>query len=977
MTRNLAAARAAFPGLLLLAPSLAFAQARPLLEPPEFVLAQWTTAEGLPQNSVTSIVQTPDGYLWLGTFGGLARFDGSTFRMVRRADSAGSHTDRILSLAVAPDSAIWIGTEAGLLRYHGDKFEVYDVARGLPDDEVSAVHVDRDGILWIGTARGGVARRVAGSFVRVLAADGRPVPQVINFVESADGTLWLNFANGMASIAARSRDVVRMESLGAPPRPMMVQDAGGGSWRGTANDGLFFVEPGKPRESLRQYALPDGNNRYRVRSLFADREGNVWVGTDANGLLLAQRNLFTTYTTTHGLSHSVMTAVMATSDGTMWAATNCGGLNAIDARQGTVRTFKPRKPNDPTGDPCVFALAETPKGTLWAGTWGGGLTRIRNGVEERVGLAGLRDSVVLALFADRDQSLWVGTNSGGLAHVRDDRVVATFTTANGLPHNSVRTIYQARSGDIWVGTLGGLARLTNGRVTSFGAAEGLSALHVRAIHEDRDGNLWIGTYGGGINRLRDGQFSAIRQGDGLAEDVVSSILEDEQDGLWTSGNLGIARIARTELLDFAEGRTRRVRSVLYGVTDGLLLAETNGGFQPSAWKDARGRHWYPTVRGLAVIDPARAIARDASPLVAIEHVVVNGQERPVSAALDVGPGRTNLEFRYTGLSLSAPRHLRFRYRLLNFDDEWVDAGARRVAYYPRLPMGRYTFIVAAANRGGVWNEQTAELPVRVAGTLWSSWPFRLAMALALVVVVALVAWRRSLTAHRWRSAQEDFSRRLIESQEHERKRVAAELHDSLGQELLVIRNRALMGLRGEAAPAVRDQLEAISAVAAQSLDGVRGLAHNLTPYQLDHLGLSAALRAMLTAAAATVDSAFEIVVEDIDDLLPKEGEINLYRVVQEAVNNVVRHSRAASAGVHARRSGTAIRVTIRDDGAGFHVRHDGTGRLAGGFGLSGMAERARILDARLDVISAPGQGTRLELWVPVRTAAAAPEGARR
>ena len=952
MIRTPAAPVAALSGLLLLAPSLAFAQARPLLEPPEFVLAQWTTAEGLPQNSVTSIVQTPDGYLWLGTFGGLARFDGSRFRMARRADSAGNHTDRILSLAVAPDSAIWIGTEAGLLRYHRDTFEVYTVAEGLPDGQVSAVHVDRDGVVWIETARGAMARRVGGRFVPERPEGSRPLSPVVDFVRTADGT-----------------------RRALPVRASTVDSVEGGYWLGTANDGLFFFEPGRSRAALRQYALPDGNDRYRVRSSFTDRDGNVWFGTDANGLLLAHRNLFTTYTASHGLSHSVLTAVMAASDGTMWAATNCGGLNAIDLRRRTVRTFKPRQQNDPTGDPCVFALAETPGGTLWAGTWGGGLTRIRDGVEERLGFAGLRDSVVLALYADRDQSLWVGTNSGGLSQLRHGRVVATWTTANGLPHNSVRVIQQTRNGDMWVGTLGGLARISGGRVTRFGAARGLSALHVRSIYEDRDANLWIGTYGGGINRLRDSTFTAIRQSDGLAEDVVSSILEDAQGGLWTSGNLGIARVSRAELLDFADGRTRRVRSVLYGVTDGLQMAETNGGFQPAAWKDARGRLWYPTVRGLGVIDPTRVSARESVPLVAIEHVVVNGQEQPVTATLDVGPGRTNLEFRYTGLSLSGPQHLRFRYRLLNFDDEWVDAGSRRVAYYPRLPMGRYTFIVAAANRSGVWNEVGAELPVRVAGPLWSSWPFRLAMGLALVLIVALVTWRRSLTARRWRVAQENFSRRLIESQEHERKRVAGELHDSLGQELLVIRNRALMGLRGEATAAVRDQLEAISAVAAQSLDGVRGLAHNLTPYQLDHLGLSAALRAMLTASAATVDIAFETIVEDIDHLLPMEGEINLYRVVQEAVNNVVRHSRATSAGVHARRSGTAIRVTIRDDGAGFHVRHDGAGRLAGGFGLSGMAERARILDARLDVISAPGQGTRLELWVPVRIPSAAPGGA--
>ena len=979
------------------------AQARPLLEPPEFVLSQWTTADGLPQNSVTAIAQTPDGYLWVGTFGGVARFDGSSFRLAARVDSAGQHTDRVLSLAVGHDSALWIGTEAGLLRFHGGRFEVFTTANGLPDDEVSALHVDRNGALWIGTARGGLARFDHAAFTRVRAADGSVLPYVFSIVETGDGTIWANLANRYLTVSRNRTDVARAprddmsESLlleersgtrwfqrtgglarvdgdlvrhfgpgqGFPPRATVVGNRDTGYWMATANDGLFFLAPDRARGMPTQYPLPDGRRRYRVRTSFVDRDGNVWFGTDANGLLLAHRNLFTTYTSTHGLSHEVMTAVFGDAAGTMWVATNCGGINAVDHARGILRTFKPRKPNDPTGDPCVFSLAESPAGTLWAGTWGGGVTRIRDGMEQRLAGTILPDSVVLALFADRDGVVWVGMHSGGLAAMRDGRVVAAYDTADGLAHNSVRTIYQTRDGTLWIGTLGGLSRLSAGRFTTYGATDGLSSQHVRAIHEDADGNLWIGTYGGGLNLLRGDSLVAIRRQDGLAEDVVSSILEDDRGRLWTSGNLGIARVDRSELLNFVNKGVRRVRSVLYGTNDGLQLAETNGGFQPAAWKDRQGRFWYPTVRGVAVIDPDDARMDDPPPAVSIEQVVVNGEPRAHSVAVVVGPGRTNLEFRYAGLSLSAPRHLTFRYRLIGFDDEWVDAGARRVAYYPRLPPGRYRFLVTAANRDGVWNARGAELPLRVTGPLWSSFRFRAAAVLTLVLIGVVGLRRRAQSARRWRDAHEEFARRLIESQEHERKRVAGELHDGLGQELLVIKNRALLALRGDGSTTVRDQLQHINAVATQSLEGVRGLAHNLTPYQLDHLGLSAALRTMIDTASHASDVGFEQQVDDVDGVLSKEGEINLYRIVQEAVTNVVRHAAASEAGVQVRRAVDVISVVVRDDGRGFHVRRDGAGRLGGGFGLTGIAERARILDGHLNLISAPGQGTRLELEIPI------------
>lgn len=980
---------------------------RPLIPPADFSITQWTSSEGLPQNSANAVVQGPDGYLWIGTFGGLVRFDGSTFRLEPRIDSTGSHIDRILALAIGSDSAMWIGTEDGLLRYRSGTYERFSTVSGLPDNVIRILYVDQGGAVWVGTPHG-IARYAAGRVESLQEVSGERVRDVSAVVEDAEGTLWVSASSRFLTIAGRrlasarwrgspvvgGKDVLLRDHHGAlwfavaggvaqvlgtqvhiyrriagASTPLsMTEDPDGGYWIGTIDDGLFYFQPDSTPKAVRRYALPDGRKSYRVRAAYVDAEGDRWFGTNASGLVRIKRNVFATYSTANGLSDDVATAVIEDSSGVLWAGTNCGGLNALDWSRQTVTVFKPRKPGDPAGDPCIFALTGAAGGTVWVGTWGGGLSNITGGRVRWLRYAsGLRDSVVLSLFTDRSGAVWVGTNTGGLASLRDGRVSASYTTRDGLADNSVHTIAQTRDGALWIGTLRGLSRLSGGRFTTYRAADGLSAEYVRAVYEDSDGDLWIGTYGGGLDRWHNGKITAVRRGDGLSDDVVSSILADGRGYLWMSGNQGIFRVARSELLAFTDGRIPRIHSVLYGRNDGLREAETNGGFQPSAWKDARGRLWFPTLGGIAVVDPARVPVVRRPPPVRIEEIVVNGVSHPPAEALIVGPGRTNLELRYTGISLSDPQDVTFRYRLEGFDETWVEAGRRRVAFYPGLPPGAYRFDVTAANRDGIWAEPGSGLSFGVRGPIWSTWWFRLtAGACLLAVLLTTGLWRHAATL-RHRRAQEEFARQLIESQEHERKRIAGELHDGLGQDLLVVKNRALVALQDPAVPGgARDQLRAIAEVVTQSLEAVRGLAHNLTPYQLDHLGLSQALQTMVEEVEGTAGLHLTAHIENIDDLFPVEAQINLFRIVQEGLSNVLAHAGAATATVTVRRGPGEVTIAIVDDGRGFRVPSVAGGRLTGGFGLSGMSERAHILGGQVHVVSGPGQGTRLELSVPMR-----------
>lgn len=939
---------------------------RPLVAPAAYQIDQWTTEDGLPQNSVNALVQGPDGYLWLGTFGGLVRFDGLRFTLMERTDSAGTrHVDRVLALAVGRDGSLWIGTEnAGLMRRRDGDYEVYTTADGLPDDQITALHASGDGELWIETAHVGLTRFAGGRFETLRDVDGEPFGPVASvdgrdvLLEDRAGGFWVSRSEDMARWFEGNVSVHDV-----PDADVMVEDPEGGFWLGTSNDGLFHYRLEADGGDARRYPLADGQTDYRVRSAHVDRAGNVWIGTNANGLLRARRNLFTTYTTEEGLSHDVATAIYEAPDGTVWAATNCGGVNAIDPERRTVRVHNPRASGDPEGDPCVFALTRTHDGAMWQGSYGKGVSRLTAGGgawPRRI--EGLPDSVVLALHTDREGTMWVGTGRGGLAAVEDGVVRAVHTTEDGLSDDGVRVVHETRDGDLWIGTLAGANRLADGRFTDT-IADGL---HVRAFHDD-GGDLWVGTYGAGLLLLRDGAATQITREDGLADNVVSAILEDDSGNFWMSGNRGIYRVARSELVGFAEGRRERVRSVLYGAADGLHTVETNGGFQPAAWKDSRGHLWFPTLRGVAVVDPERATVQQPPPSVSVEDVVVDGASRGAGDTVVVGPGRSNVELHYAALSLSTPEHVTFRHRLHGFDREWVRAGARRVALYPRLEPGEYRFEVGAANRDGVWGGSASPVTLRVTPPFWSTWWFRLAAVAGLLGVVAVVVGRRERAARREQIAREKFSRRLIESQEHERRRIAGALHDGLGQQLLVVRNRALMALRAaDVDPEVRAQLHDIRDVASESLADVRNLAHDLTPRQLEHLGLSAALQAMIESVAQAAGIALEATVDEIDGLLSPEGEINLYRVVQEALNNMARHSGAATGYVRIRCNAGTVRATVVDDGRGFE--RDGPGD--DGFGLSGMAERVRILGGSLDVETAPGEGTRIRVAVPVGGAGA-------
>jgi signal transduction histidine kinase len=491
------------------------------------------------------------------------------------------------------------------------------------------------------------------------------------------------------------------------------------------------------------------------------------------------------------------------------------------------------------------------------------------------------------------------------------------------------------------------------------AAAGLS---VTALHEDAAGLLWIGTYDTGLARLKGEQFIHYTQKDGLFSNGVFQILEDEKGFLWLSCHLGIYRVKKQDLDDFAAGRISFLTSSHFGRADGLLSVECNRRGQPTGFKTRDGKLWFPTAQGLAVVSPDAISFNRKPPPVVIEDLIVDGHSTNFRAGVKVRPGQENLEIQYTALSLIKSQQIRFRYRLDGLDPNWINAGGRRTAYYSRIPPGTYTFHVIAANSDGIWNTEGARLAVSILPPYYATWWFRLFVALSIVGLIYL-AWR--LRTRQWeqrQAAQRAFSRELLASQERERKRIAAELHDSIGQRLVVIKNLALLHLQDQNGNlAAREQVEEICTEASSAIAEVREISYDLRPYLLDRLGLTKALQSMIENTGKASPTKFEATIDDIDDLFTPEFQIGFYRITQECLNNILKHAEASQAKVIVRRGGARIRLTVSDNGKGFATGGTYTEARKGGFGLMSISERVQLLAGRLEIESAPGQGATINI----------------
>ena len=958
----------------------------------EFTVFDNKNTPAIKSNQIRDLSEDSQGNLWLSTPQGLIREKNNEFTAFTAAD--GLSTGAVLSTFGDRSGTIWIVTTGGLNSYRDGKFTEYNAQNGLASDSIETLIEDRQGSIWIGSSDG-LTRFKDGVFTNYKDLAGTRT-SVRVLMEDTKGRIWIGTPAGLYELSGGTISVYTvLNGLSNDTIASLAEDIAGRIWVGTLN-GLNRVDADQEHPKITVFSTAQGLPSNRVESIYPDRqgslwistetglarfegdrftsfptrdrlaslavlsicedrEGNLWLGTDSGGLHALRDNKFVTFTTEEGLSNDLVRSVYQDSNSRIWIGTGGGGLNLLDDGRITTYTTKDGLPSN-----LVFAIHDDRRGNLWVGT-PDGLTRLelRNGS----GAArfttytiadGLADDFVRSIIETRAGDLFVGTRRG-LTRLKDGKFTV-YTTLDGLGSDYVGALLQDTGGSLWISTLGGLTRIKDGTFTNYTTRDGLSGNVVTALYQDRDGILWIGTNGAGLNRFKDGKFASFTSKDGLFDGVIYQILDDGQDNLWLSSDKGIFRVSRRELDEFAAGRVSSITSVAYGTADGMKIRECNGGGHPSGWRTRDGRLWFSTLKGVAVIDPAKIKLNTLPPPVSIDRVIVDDQAAlDTSDEAEFSPGHSRFAFHYAGLSFVAPDKVQFKYKLEGFDRTWISAGVGRVAYYTNIPPGRYTFRVIACNNDGVWNEAGAAFAFYLKPHFYQTyWFYALCLA-----ALGLISWQLYLL--RVRTIESRFAAVLAE-----RNRIAREIHDSLAQGLagISLQLELVAKMLASSADKASNHLNQARMLARQSLADARQSLWDLRSGGPESSDLPASLSVSARHLTAETGVQTRLQVHGTFRELDHDIESNLLRIGQEAITNAVKHARAQRIDISLEFARDIVRLSVRDNGSGFDPQQ----RLStpdGHFGLLGMRERAEQIGGTLTVSSSPDSGTEISAEVPV------------
>jgi signal transduction histidine kinase/ligand-binding sensor domain-containing protein len=979
----------------------------PVLDVSQYAHTAWKIRDGFSKGIITSIAQTPDGYLLLGTEFGLLRFDG--VRTVPWQPSADQHlpSNYITGLLVARDGTFWVGTLKGLASWKDGKLTQY---AELDGQVVFKLLEDREGTVWaggLGILTGRLCAIQKGS-VQCHGEDGDLGHGVFGLYEDSKGNLWVGVLSGLwrwkpglpkfyplpgevngiqglgedidgtllVSMPGRVLRVVNGKTETTYPYPgpvkqlealRLLRDHGGGLWIGTSARGLVHMHGGRTDV----FGPSDGLSGGDVSALLEDREGSIWVAT-SGGLDRFRDFAVPTFSLNQGLSNAEVTSALAAKDATTWVGT-LGGLN-----RGTNGQFSAYgKDSGRLNGHGPHAVFQDSRGRIWVSTIGGlGYLENDRFVPIRAVPGG---ATVHSIAEDTAGSLWIANQEAGLIQLSHESIVQQVPWAK-LGHKDYCTALAADPlhGGLWLGFYNGdVAYFADGQVrASYSAANGLGEGRVSDLRLDPDGTLWAATEGG-LSRLKDGRIATLTSKNGLPCDSVQWVMQDDDRSFWLNTACGLVRVARSEMDAWAtavekdKDAKRAMQVTVFDSFSGVRSTPVAYGYAPVVSKSSDGKLWFLNLDGVGVVDPRNLPFNKLTPPVHIEQV---NADRKTYATYPVGNGDgkgqlhlppllSDLEIDYTALSLVAPEKVLFRYKLEGWDRDWQDAGNRRQAFYTNLSPRKYRFRVMACNNSGVWNEAGTFLDFSVAPAYYQTTWFRLSC------VAAFVALLWALYQVRLRQLARQFNAGL-EARVNERTRIARELHDSLlqGFQGLMFRLQAvrdlLPGRASEAMQALDIALERGDKAIAEGRDTVSDLREPIMgdsdiAQALTALGKELALQSG-NGLAPCVRVLLEGKQRELNPMLRDE----IYRIAREALRNAFLHAHAQKIEAEITYSDSEFLLYVRDDGGGIDPEVANQGARAGHWGLPGMRERAKGFGGKLEVWSEHGAGTEIELSVP-------------
>ena len=971
---------------------------------PDWHYANWQVQDGLPSNKIMAALQTRDGYIWAGTYEGLVRFDGVSFTRFDAARAPGMVDSSVTALLEDREGALWIGHGSGAVtRYRDGQFTFYGVAPERKGTRVQNLASDDAGDVWSLDVAGHLVRVRDG---RVLVPEGGESRGIFSMVSSRQGEVWINArgklsllqhgelrvvpwlpgmdeyiqgmcpsATGKLWVIAGGRlwqldgrtwsDAFGVVATGSRPVFTLAELHDGRLVGGTFEVGALIVDSMAP---LRQRSLGRANGFPSdwITATFEDHEGSIWLATGTAGLFRLGAEKIQMLLPPDGLQGRAALSVTALNNGELWVGTEGSGVYRCTDGNWTAYTQ-----HDGVDNLYVWSVSHDADGRVWAGTWGSGIMRLDdNRFARHPGRVGA-DTGVAALLPSRRGGMLVGTLQGIL---RCDAQSAEWVETGGNRRlKNVRALLEDEDGTIWAGCHGeGLGCIRGSAVTQLTHRDGLSSDYVDCLYRDRVGALWIGTHGGGLNRYQAGHFSVVSSANGLGDNCIGDIEEDDLGYFWLSSKAGILRVSAAELNACADGTLSRIACGGYGLSDGMATLSCSGSVQPAGCRLPDGRLAFATDRGVAVVNPKAVAFNRVPPPVWIEsakvgdHVLFSGATP--RAPLEIGPGESRIEIRYTGVSFAAPEKVAFRRQLEPLESTPSYVGTERVAVYNYVPPGRYTFRVTAANNDGVWNDTGQSLALIIRPYFWQTVWFKLLLVGLLIAATAAFAWFSSRRRMQRRLERIERERAI----ERERTRIANDMHDDLGAHLTRITMLSETAQRDVGDPArLNEGLRQIYETAGSVTRGMDEIVWAVNPKHdtLESLVSYFEKFAVDFVGAAGMRCRLDMPLECPAWSPSSEVRHNLFLCLKEALNNAVRHSGADIVTVSIHIAESSFRVAVADNGRGLPATVAAEprepGRIAAGNGLGNLHVRMARIGGTCEVGNAAGGGCIVTFVVPM------------